>query len=264
MNTIITNSILKDYTPLTLKNIYNNGSKLYLSSDKKTLLKMCYDTSYKKLSYFANLKFRWGCTYPLQIFETDISDFSSAYTMNYYASARMLNDPFLSNLSLYHKKLISLEFLQILQNLNTEIVLGDIHLNNLMLYHGNALICDWDSYQKLEEDLWINSLYYINDNDLVQSAYTDVVKMLISIFSFYFQYDLESYFIYGECDSFIDIFRGIMSCYPSLRNILDMVINEFFNNVEFSCLDPIEFVQQLPDRIYSNKYLSKRIQHFIS
>lgn len=243
----VNKNFLHDYNSITFNGIYNRGGSLYSSKDGETLLKLCYDTEYDRLVYFKDLQIKENITSPLEIYASDLKDYSSAYTMNFYQDAKTLDHLDFYSLSSSVKKQIIFDFFQLLKKLHQFIVLGDIHMHNLLVYQNRGLCCDWDSYRKLDEEFMVYSPYYINNGPSDQTPYTDTVKLLICCLSFYFNDSFET-LLKMDCVSFINIFHVIMKEYPQIAPHLDVLINEFFNGAEFSSFDFSSFLEDLPEK----------------
>jgi len=259
MTKVIQQTDLQCYKPVRFFHIANNNSKLFLHKQEQNLLKMCFDTPYEKLDFFQKLNIRNGITYPIDIYQSNMEGFESAYTMNYYSGALVLNHSFLNHLSLLHKRKIIDSYFKTLKQLHQYLVLGDIHMHNLLVHNGKALFCDWDSYRFLDEDKWISSPYYINHDGLEQNQLTDVIKLILSSLSFYFQEDLESLLKMQNYYSFIDIFQVIMNLIPKLTPDLELVIQEFLNDHETSQFSSDSFLSHLPKHINSNVSIIRKL-----
>lgn len=243
---MITRKDLKNFSRYRTPNISNRNGKLFLSQDQQFLLKLCKNTSYEYLEFFKNLNITNQITFPIEVHQTNLFRIRSAYLMKFYQDAHILSYAY--HLPSDEKKQIILEFFSILKQLHEYIVVGDIHLHNLMVYQGHALFCDWDSFRKIEDDQeMIRSRYYIYNGSCDQNQFTDMVKMVVSALCFYFGEGMEVFLEDMQDNNLFYVLHTVMEVYPELTDCLNLLLEEFWQMADVSKLDPTEFVNHLPE-----------------
>lgn len=246
METIPTSEVLEDYKRFIPKGSYNFGGELYLSKNHKKLIKITYN-SYKCLLYFQKLQIRNGVTFPNQIYE--LTEYpQTAYEMDFYRNSKTMKKTISSRFQMKEeqKKAIMYQLFQTLEQLHKHIVLGDIHLDNLLIWQNQGIICDWDCYRKLDENSSIESLYYLYKEKIKQNALTDTIKLVISLLSFYFHENFEKPFS-TEDNALETLFDTLQEKYPSLKPIFFQLMEEYTQEKEFSSLTASKFIEGLPN-----------------
>lgn len=152
-----------------------------------------------------------------------------------------------------------------LKSIHNYLILGDIHLGNILLDKDNGYITDLDyakPFFKIEEP--VSKYYLINKSnvELPNSFNTDINKLFIIILSILFQVNLET-FLYGPWHTNEELVRLMMSTCPN-SYLCDYacLLKENEDNIDFKNYFDIDSCYDIEKEIQENKNKLIRNLHY--
>ena len=174
--------------------------------------------------YVNSLKNIKGLVLPIDLIK---DEHIYGYQLPYIPDSKNIDELLKRKSSQLYTIAIMKSIFEAIREINNHLVLGDVRNTNILIHNNTALFIDWDFGKKTtsKKNLLVCYCIAINKHIVPDSKLSDILKVLLSALSIYYNIDMEKYFSNKDL---LDLFKILkyIKANPALLYYIEYLIEK--------------------------------------